>query len=81
MMNWNSIDHDQQRRDTLLRQADRARLAATSLRARRPFRPLRSLMVWTGRRLVTLGFGMLTLSREWEYRSNTVYNGARTSAH
>ena len=78
MFNWNSIDHDRQRRAALRRQADATRLAANlTPRRHSAFRPL---IVWTGRRMVTIGFRLLVHAREWDYRSNTVYNGANSFA-
>ena len=79
MLNWNSIHHDRQRRQTLRREADAARLAARLERAPR-YHPLRPVAAWTGRRLVRLGFSLLCHAREWDYRSNTGYNGAKSSA-
>jgi len=80
MLNWNSIDHDRQRRETLRREAEAARLAASPKRKQRLSPPQRAVVAWTGRRLVTLGFSLLVHAREWDYRSNTVYNGAKSSA-
>jgi hypothetical protein len=80
MMNWNSINHDRQRRDALLREAATRRAIVGCGPARQAPRALRPVLAWTGRRLVSLGFGLLVAAREWEYRSNTVYNGAKSSA-
>lgn len=80
MYNWNSIEDVRLRRSALLNEAENARRAADLTVTRQSPRLLRPLLSWTGRRLVTLGFGLLVLAREWDYRSNTVYNGAQSSA-
>lgn len=77
MMNWNSITYNRQHRAALLREADRARVARHATQGRAVPRVFRGLYAWAGRRLVTVGFGLLVTAREWEYRSNTVYNGAK----
>jgi hypothetical protein len=74
MMHKNVIELDQLRRDDALRQAARQRLAQ-GVRPVKAFRPVyRPVVSWTGRRLVSLGYRLLLLSREWEHRANTVYN-------
>ena len=80
MLNWNSIDDNRQRQAMLRRQADRSRLAAQARQATTVYPPLRPVIAWAGRRLITLGYALLVHAREWDYRSNTVYNGAKSSA-
>lgn len=80
MLNWNSIDHDRQHRAALLADAQQTRMARQALRDRKAPRPLRFIYAWTGRRLVTLGFSLLVMAREWEYRANTMYNEAQSPA-
>jgi hypothetical protein len=79
MLNWNAIIDNRHHCEHLQREAAAARLAA-SLRSESRYHPLAPVFAWTGRRLVTLGFTLLVRAREWEYRSNTVYNGAKSSA-
>jgi hypothetical protein len=75
MFNLKDVESQDAYRRDLLRRAERERLARAA-RGESAFTLYRPLMSWTGRRLVRLGFRLLVLSKEWEQRANTVYNGA-----
>ena len=77
MLTLKDIQSSEARRQELVRQAQQERLAKfaqSKVKAQLYF--YRSALAWTGRRMVALGNRMLALSKNWEYKGNTVYNGA-----
>lgn len=74
MMPMHLLDTDRYRRDDMMRAAARHRAAANLRAQAAPLSVVRPLLRWTGRRLVSAGFRLLVLTREWEHRANTVYN-------
>ena len=76
MYNLKDVESQDAYRRDQLRRAERERLAQVIRGEMAAFTVYRPLMSWTGRRLLRLGFRLLVLSKEWEQRANTVYNGA-----
>lgn len=68
---------DREHSDRLRREADRERLALTVRTKSQPNRMLtRPVASWAGRKLMRAGFALLVWSKEWDYRSKTLYNEA-----
>jgi hypothetical protein len=76
MINLKDVESQDAYRRDLLRHAETERLAQAARGELTAFPVYRPLMSWTGRRLMGLGFRLLVMSKEWEQRANTVYNGA-----
>ena len=68
---------DRDRTNILRREADHERLVMSARSAVHPTRTLtRPVASWAGRKLMRAGFALLVWSKEWDYRSKTLYNEA-----
>ena len=77
MVTLKDIQSSEARRQELVRQAEQERLAKLSQsKVKTQIYLYHSALAWTGRRMVVLGNRMLILSKNWDYKGNTVYNGA-----
>jgi hypothetical protein len=74
-MHVKEIALDREHSDRLRREADRERLALSARNQTTPRRTLtRPVASWAGRKLMRAGFALLVWSKEWDYRSKTLYN-------